>query len=562
MKTSLFFKLYKGYKSIHSHKTLLVFVIALIVALLSIFHIFTLKARTPNGFFFTGVGHYYLDYFVYLQVIVQGMRGRWLPVNYIATDDGFTYLLFLPFLFIGKCAKLLHVSPVFAYWGSVALLNFLLVIVIYIAIRLFLEKKPFYLRVCALLITIFTGPFYRLIKTQGTTILAPFDFWFGPTSFFRRFETVPSHALVSILFVVIILILASFYKNIQQLSFKRLVLYVVGINGSLSTILLISGSTVLLPLTTIFITSFFYFTIFVLRKKPRQFFLLLFIFLVIIWIIPLAFILKMYYSQSFVLTKAAEFEESWRENPSLLFLFLNLGPIIVFFPFAIKSFFKSLNPIRIITFSATLLSYGLFLSPVSKYLGIHNLRFILISNYIFFGAFATLGIEKIASLLKERKQKYVLLITTLLLFIFSILNIYNLYLRIIFSDPKIPMTKITYLPKDLMKSFQILNSEPGNKAILTEPYSYMGMVIPVYVDKRVYVGRTIDTPFFEEKSKLSYQFLSGLMPKQQALNFLRNNQIGFVLLTSIDNGDYQSIAKYSFLKEIYRNRDSVIFKVM
>ena len=93
------------------------------------------------------------------------------------------------------------------------------------------------------------------------------------------------------------------------------------------------------------------------------------------------------------------------------------------------------------------------------------------------------------------------------------------------------------------------------------PSQFLGTVLPIFVRRRTYVARQIITPNYIDKNIRTSNFYLGAMTDQEALSFLRKNGLRFVALTSIEGYDVKQLFKYPFLKEIYRNKDIIIFKV-
>ena len=215
------------------HEWLTVIIISLIVATINIFHVIIGLAKTPTGFTYLATGHYYLDYFEYLEHIAAGMAGRWAPVNYFTTDPGMADWRFFPYILLGKIAWIFHLSPMAIYWISVFFLTALTIFGFYYLINLMLPKKTFSLKIIALLISILSGPVYKILINNGQLTLFPYDFWYGPATFIRRFEAVPYHALGLILLLLVIVFINRIRATLPILS-KKAVL----INGFLVTILL------------------------------------------------------------------------------------------------------------------------------------------------------------------------------------------------------------------------------------------------------------------------------------------------------------------------------------
>ena len=96
---------------------------ALMVAILSILHVILGFAKTPPGTVYLATGHYYLDYYYYLQFVAQGLRGYWLPHQYSAIDDPSIYFQLEPYVLFGQLFRIFHLSPIIVYWLVVFLMT-------------------------------------------------------------------------------------------------------------------------------------------------------------------------------------------------------------------------------------------------------------------------------------------------------------------------------------------------------------------------------------------------------------------------------------------------------
>ncbi|MFA6532938.1 MAG: hypothetical protein WCT22_02990 [Patescibacteria group bacterium] len=533
---------------------LTVITLSIIVSTFNIIHVIIGLAKTPTGFSYLATGHYYLDYFEYLQHIAAGIAGRWIPTNYFTTDPSLADWRFFPYILIGKIAWIFHLSPVSAYWISVFFLTVLTLIGFYYLINLMIPKETFSLKITAFLIAVFSGPAYQIFINNGQLILNPFDFWYGPSAFIRRFEVVPYHALGTLLMLFIIFVINQIWKKIPKLSNKVIVLKAFWMGILLMILMTFSPMPIASLLPALLVISVFHF----IKFKNDRIKLFLFNAILLFLIIPFGFILKR--SAGYDLLT---FEVKWIVRNPWWFILLNLGPMILFFPFGIREYLKANNFLKLILLAFTLTSFGLFVSPAAYYLSTHNLRFLSSISYVFYGVLTVIGIKKVSSIFKNKGKIIILLISSVLIFYSSFLTFYTLYKRASGLDPTTPETIWTYLPSPIVDGLKLLQNYPqGN--VLTGPYGGIGMFVPIFSYKRVYVGHPslILNPDIEKKRSISYLFYSGKMTEKEAIKLIKDNNIKFVILTSYDNFDARIIDNYSFLKEIYIKPSIIIWKVI
>ena len=533
------------------HQWLTVITISLIVATINIFHVIIGQAKTPAGFTYLATGHYYLDYFEYLQHIAAGIAGRWMPMNYFTTEISPVDWRFFPYILLGKIAWIFHLSPVAAYWLSVFFLTVLTLIGFYYLINLILSKETFSLKIIAFLIAIFSSPAYRILINKGQLILNPYDFWYGPATFIRRFGVVPYHTLGLFLLLVIIVLINKIWQTITNLSTKTVLIKSFMVAVMLIALMTFSPLSIISLIPTLLIIS----TVYFIKFEKNRLKILLFNTVLLILIVPIGFILR--HNPGY---GGISFELKWMNRDPWWYVLLNLGPVVLFFPFGLWDYLKENNFLRDLLMIFTLVSFGLFISPAAYYLGIHNLRFFSSISYIFYGVLAVLGIKKLSSLFKKYGRSEIILILSMLILYSSISTFYFLNRRLTGLDPSTPETIWTYLSSPIIEGLQLLQKFPQTN-VLTGPYGEIGMFVPIFSYNRAYVGHPTGTPNMEKKRAITYLFYTGKMTENEAKKFIDTNRIGFVIFTSFDNFDPNIISRYSFLKPIFVKRSIIIWRV-
>lgn len=550
-----FKKIVRFLSSTYFNKILVVFVIALLASFLNILSVLSSQMKTPPGYFYTGTGHYYLDYFDYLQPIGAGLRGHWLPINYVATHDRFIYLLYLPYTVLGQIAGFFHLSPVNAYWSAVFLLTTIVILLIYRIISYVLKGQKIYIKISALLIAIFSSPFYHFEKSPIGQKLIYNDFWYGPSIFLRRFGPIPHQLLVTILVLLILLTASSLIEKIRSDKLKTVIKKILIINLLLIIITPLSPISTVIPIIAIILVMSGYVFHF---KGIRPY--LIFLASLLILFLPVALLLKKYYEQSAIITQLRMQDIGYNKFVPLSFLFLNIGPILFFIPFGFKKLIRIKAPIVFILLLSTGLTYLLFYTRLSIFFGTHNLRLFGLANYITLGILTVLGIKTIVEFFHLNSAIFVPFFVVILLTIFTVFNLSTINVRLQGQDDTVPTVSVSYLPDDLKATFTFLNRETGHGCVLTDPDDSMGMVVPVYIDKRSCLGRSIYTPNFEEKQIQTRLLLKGELDEKKAKEFLVTNDVQYLLLTSVDAYSGVELSRYKFLKRIFVNNHSLIFK--
>ncbi len=242
-------------------------------------------------------------------------------------------------------------------------------------------------------------------------------------------------------------------------------------------------------------------------------------------------------------------ESALRPSLGLKIVFLSHGPLIFLALLGLIGILKKLDPLKILLITFFVLSYGLYFSSVDKILGTHNGRFLSPLNYILLSSLAILA-------LKRMRFNFILIFMLLIYFLPVNLKVFGDTL----NDRNIS-SPISYLAKGIIEGFRFLDKYPGKGDVLLTPSQFLGTVMPIYSARKTYVARQIVTPNYIEKNIRASNFYLGAMADKEAGEFLKKNGLKFVVLTSIEGYDVKVLYRYPFLKEIYKNKDIIIFKL-
>lgn len=540
-----------------SLELIIVLSISVIVTTLSILHVFVGHAKTPPTAVYMATGHYYLDYYYYLQPIAQGMGGNWIARQYSATDDASPYPHLEPYILIGQLGRLFHLSAIAAYWLAVFLITFSIVVVTYYVINLLLTNYSFLEKIAALFLTFSATPFY-IIKAIYPLQIVIYEFWFSPSNFFSRLTPVPHHLLASLIVLIAVVISTTTIDQINHLTVHQIIK-----RAAITAFLTLLVMTFSPFLTIVFFGALFLTTLIFLllkikeSKKRRNGLLFLYLAIILILVVPASLTIKYYYDTLTFTAPIKEVEAAYYQFIPFSTLLLNIGPLLLFFPLGLRAYLKDYNAIRLFFLCFVLISYGLFQSNIAKLFNTHNGRFLSPLSYILFGVLAVLGIRTVSKSFRSYRSVAFFSVFMMLFLIFMPVNIMEFERKI--NDKNI-FTPITYLPKDIITGFKFLKNLPDG-AVLTTPSQFLGVIIPTFSNKKVYIARPYATPNYEEKALKANRIYNPRMNHNEARQFLKSEKIKYVILTSIEGYDGKILYDYPFLREIYKNRDIVIFKV-
>jgi hypothetical protein len=534
-------------------QTLCVSVIALILSLLNISRIFYSALYVPADSTYLAVGHYYEDYFEYVQQIAQGGFGHTQVENqFTVSDETKTIVAWGSYLVIGKVASSIGLSPFFAYWASVFIFSYILFLVLFYLIRNILPGLPFYFQVLTLLLGVLAVPFVHSV-TFAPFIIQFYDYWYAPITLFQRIGAVPHHMISSIATGLTFLVFVRLTKQAFKKDF-----HIFTIDSFFLTVLILlvlvssplHAITLVTSISTVGVILFFR----IYRNKVDQTvarsFLFSLLFPFIIFGLTAVY-LKFSQGTGQLFERARMWESLQNHRESALRLILTIGPIIIFIPFGIIRFIKSVSVVRLTLLAFVFFSYLYYLSPCAYLLGTFNQRFLL-TPYIYV-VFSCISVEYIYGVMKrEGARKILIQCVVALVFFYFILG------TLITNRSFFNSNAINYLPNNVIEGITQLQ-RTHKKAVLTSPYSTLGMIVPILVDRNVYIGRTIFTPDLEAKQIVANAFYQHQFSNEEAEKFLIDNTIGYILLASSDPYSVDSLRQYPFLTEFYKNDDITIY---
>ncbi|MBI4008826.1 hypothetical protein HY357_01205, partial [Candidatus Roizmanbacteria bacterium] len=345
------------------NKVLLVLTVAFISAALAVLHVLIGFAKTPLGTVYLWTGHYYLDYYYYLQFIAQGLRGYWLPRQYSATDDPSIYFHLEAYVGLGQMGRIFNLPPIAIYWSSVFILTFLLSTIIFFVIREILEKKPFYVQFGAFLLTLSAGPFYKIISEPAGLRFLSFEYWASYGTFFKRFEPVPHHLLAHIFTLIVCLLFVRYLKK-KERNFLASIRAGLLISFFIIVELSFYPFQIVILFAAIVLTSLVY-GLYDLKKKLIFSFISLVFFVAIVGTLTFlaGLIIKNVYDQTVFFRTTKGVETGWRNMVAWQSLILNFGPIFILALLGIQTLIRKINLLQILLTTFFIVSLFLFYTP-------------------------------------------------------------------------------------------------------------------------------------------------------------------------------------------------------
>ena len=535
-------------KKITVHQWVIIGILSCSVAFLNIIRVVLGIFQTPKNSVYLAIGHSYLDYLEYTQQIAQGIYGHTAILNQFTTHDTTQTLLgWGQYLLIGYVARFFHASPFFAYWSAVFIFSVIVLSVTFMLIRTILNRQPFFYQLTAFLFSIFAVPFVTFSGTLGNLTVKPIEFFYSPISIFHRIGGVPHHLTTTICISLCLLLANHILHSAKEMKKKWLYPNIVFFILLCFGVLTFAPLQIFILLSTICTITFGYAVWFwVKEKKPdRSVPFFVFLILIIVTLIPAALYIQKIHGSQELFLRAVIWERTQQYHATLFELLGTIGPILLFVPFGIRAYFTSVTPLKLLLITYVGFSYFYFSTDCAYFFGTFNQRFLTPLSYTFFSITAVLGIQNVTRFFPHKRLLSTGIIT---LYILYFLTITIIILRSFGGS-----NELGYMPNDFFTAVRVLNSKNDRKAVLTSSYNNLGILVPSIVDRNVYLGRIIFTPDYTSKQNISDQFYVGNMNPDDAYRFLKENNIGYILVSSMEPYPKENILKYPFITELYQN---------
>lgn len=547
---------------INKKEILLVIILALFVTFLSSARYFSELFQIPKNHVFIGMSHYYEDFYYYLDQFYQGAHGGWMTYNNFTTEALKPTALYFNNVLLGKIGGYFGFESFVSYNLSLIILKYVYFIVSYLLlIKIFPKNKK--LRLASFVLFLFATSFPVIQLTKDRLInLGPVIIFRAKNTFFSRFENIPGNYVQRILFITLLLVTAKYSELVknQKIQFINSILFIIILT------ILTMWLTLSDPINgLIFVLIFFLFLFnFNIRNNFSKYF---HYFLPLAISISLGFLIISAVMWTFINSDPVYLQANiWDYNEyvkqfSLLNLFRHIQAFgmlgMLFIVGTISLLKRKRSIVENILLSASYISIFGFLLPYLFKIPIPGFRFFTATTYLFLSVIAVYGILFIETILNKK----IFSIIIILYLSISLLTIYPIFLKEI-AKVEEPSFHFTYMPKELYDGLITLrNLLPKDAIILANPSSTTDLYIPGLTGKKVFTGHSITTLNAKEKDKIATKFYYEWTDSGTALEFLKRNNIKYILHTKYANNFESNELKtyYPFLKEIFRNNITAIF---
>jgi hypothetical protein len=472
-----------------------IIIISIIITIANSWHIIYQWVQNKPGFVFTGIAHYYADYFLYTSQMAQGARGAWLFANHLFTNETLppTWIYWLN-VTLGHVGHLFGLSVFSTYNVSLVLLVLLVLFVWFTIIRSLFPKNYLLQTIAFLFLTTASNFLYK--KSLYS------DFWFSPTPALNRLGGVP-HQVFQTILILSVIFLFSRIRPIGPIGLISLILIsFLAANANPAQMLL-----VLMALSAE--TAYSYW-------KTKDTKVIIPLVVAAFAALPAAVLTNHEWDTQQVFIAAKNWEFAQHARVSLVQLFFALGPILVFIPFGIKSF-GTQRPLNRILLMYALVSIAISLSPLPALLHTSPVRWLSPASYGVLPILAAVGVYKLCA----SKQ----LILALFVGFYLFFTIPSLLFQISSRSAPDALNHVQSSIYDALSSLPL----QSQTVVLTNPALPYDVLVPTLSGMKSFTGHPIHTLFPDVKESLRQHYFSGAMAKTEGKQFFTDHNISVVL---------------------------------
>ncbi|MCX6792272.1 MAG: hypothetical protein NT149_04515 [Candidatus Gottesmanbacteria bacterium] len=503
--------------------------------------------RETAGTTFAGAVHYSLDYYYYLSYMAQG-KLRWLTSLNINTQDVHP-AVFYHWLYVlsGRVFAILGISNIIGYQLLVLGLTILLLFVSYRLIRAVIPSRAG--RTIAYILFLVSNAWPYLTRTATGWTFGYYQSWYNYGEPFTRFSSIPHNLLAQSVLIAALLFLVCVPHMFQSRSLFAWVLFLM------SGFLLASTQT---PLVLIVVLTYGIFWVrdVVSSRDPKKYLhaalcsstfppLILFVSGAVPY---MAYLHTLFQNPPYNFT-------SWEVSLQIHLTFLQFlqinGPVMLLGLVGLPVLLSTRTKIRQIIVVSTLVSWGIFLSPIPMYISILNVRFLSVVPTLTMACSAAILIEAICKRVNA-SMKMLLRIGIILLILG--LTFPATVQQIIARSTLDPFNAYLFLPDTVMDAYKHVENliKPQETCLVVWPFniSFAGLT-----GRRAFIANGFSTINYQAKEQQQNAFFSGQTPMDQKKRILSSNGISCVVTYTFTTG------LPSALSPIYANSYMTIYRV-
>lgn len=504
-----------------------------------------------------GEHSYTYDYNVYLSKIRQGQEGRLTVVDkYDNHPQQKGVFLVMLYLLSGKISSIFNFTPTLTYhllrvFTSVFWISTIIFLNIY-----FLKKTS--LINLGVVLSFLTASFPVFYLFQNQWWIGQHMDWWQELDILKRISFIPHDTLNYVFISVFTILLSQIDKNKKYFNFLCLLLFVsVFIQPSAAILFFISWCLYHL-IKTIWSGAFIKNNVLNLIKQTVVIFIIILIPLLYIKIVTISYPWK----------SLLDFDKNNRLVFDIKDYILALGPIFfIGVAGGLLVILKKKQELLGLVTWITGVSIAIILFKFFPYQS--ELRFVQTANHI---PLAILSVYLLQELWKKKKAviKIIIVITIIMIITNGLTQAYfSLKAQVQFINqralatlPLVPYPpQVMYPLNDFYNGLKWLEKNTDHQTVVLSKIT-AGNYIPAYSGNFVYFGHGAETPHYDDRIKKADEFFSGNLEEEQALKFLKTENIGYIFYGPQEKeNSIKEIGIYSFLTPVYQTPLVTIYKI-
>ncbi|MFA6532942.1 MAG: hypothetical protein WCT22_03010 [Patescibacteria group bacterium] len=513
----------------------------------------------PDRTMVQGEHIYTYDYNVYISKIRQGQEGRMSIVDkYDNHPEQKGVFLQMFYLTSGKITKIFNISPTATYQLLRIIMSvFWISTIIFLNIYFLRKNSLINLGVIFSLLTASFPVFYRFENQWWMTFYMN---WWQELDVMKRISFIPHDTFNYISMSALTILLSLTAKNKSNKYFPVICLFLfVSVFIQPSSALLFVVSWVLFHTISVIWSKTF--------EKAKIITLLRQTFIIFVSIlIPILYIKTA--TSTYPWKALLDFDQNNRLSVNLKEYALSFGPV----------FFTGIAGLILVLLKKKqeLLSLVTWIIGVSVLLILFKffpyqseLRFVQTANHIPLAILSVYFISYLITKFKNAIITYSIYIVVAFIILLGLVQCYFslksqtqfINQRAMATIPLVPYPpQVMYPMSDFYNGLKWLETNTDHEAVVLSKIT-AGNYIPAYSGNFVYLGHSGETPNFGDRTEKVNEFFSGNLPEEQALKFLKTENISYVFYGPQEKeNNLKDILVYSFLKPVYQSPLVTIYK--
>jgi len=533
---------------------LTVAVIIFSLAVVNLWHVIYSYLNRPPNTIFIGITHYYLDYFYYLNQITQGSQGNWLIRNLYTSENIPASPLWWPNILLGKISSITGFEVFTVYYLSVFIISLISLFLLYYTSRLLYPDK-LHFRISTFLLAVMTSCYYLIQKNaDGRWFINPYQYFYNYTESLNRLGGVFHLILQNILSLGIILTASKIFDLVRQPS-KIFIKYALISAGLLFILCFINPVYVLIDGLAIFLYALIW-SLFNLKNTGALFKLIIAGLLMSVpLLVPLRLMFNVFSTPFYSYFRWWELQI----RPANPYIFLHsMGPIALLFLLGLVMFLKKPSSLKTLGIIWAVLPVLLYFSPLPNRLLIPYFRLHQPPSYIFIAAAAVWSFWLISKIFSKINSRFLFPVFYFLIIIYLTFQIPMILTEINTRKNNLALDSwLNYLDYDTYRGLKWLSKQNKNEIVLA--INNLEVITPAISGHTVYTAHHSLTFDYNRKIGEAVSFFIGRMASSAAYEFLKQNNIGYVLWHKTDGPLNRVVADYDFLTKIFENSSLIIF---